>query len=277
MPSIPLLACVVALALKSIYFPRYYVLVRIQAECIPMPILIEELLAHIFGSQTHALTAQFGVWVVSSARFRAFAEQYRDKIRKKVRGTRDPEGLKDLTFELEIAYLMLSERRFEVEYEKGGVGKLRGPDFCVTFRTNTSFNVEVKRLRASAIGHADEPPEYSRIASTACQKIGQLPAGMINILAISSDSERYHASDVAAAMAGLRTRAERKDDPFFTRRGFLGAGDFLKQFQRLSAVLFHTHLAAGDEPAGVLWLNAIARQRLPNDLRNALQRLGQGE
>jgi hypothetical protein len=236
--------------------------------------LIDELLTHIFEARAHALAAQFALWLAASARFRAFAEQYRDKIRKKVRGIRDQEGLKDLTFELEIAYLMLSERRFEVEYEKGGVGKQRGPDFCVTFKTHILFNVEVKRFRASAIGRTDEPPEYSRIASTACQKIGQLPAGMINILVISSDSERHHASDVTAAMAGLRTRAERKDDPFFTRRGFLGAADFLKQYQRLSAVLFHTHLAAGEGQASMLWPNAIARHRLPNDLRNALQRLG---
>ena len=235
----------------------------------------DELLAYIFAHDAHAFAAQFALWLASSARFWAFAEQYRDKIRKKVRGTRDQEGLKDLAFELEIAYLMLSERRFEVEYEKGGVGKQRGPDFCVTFKTHIPFNVEVKRFRASAIDRANEPPEYSRIASTACQKIGQLPAGMINILAVSSDSDRYYASDIAAAMAGLRARAERKDNPFFTRRGFLGAGDFLKQYQRLSAVLFHSHRTAGEEQASMLWPNAIARHRLPNDLRNALQRLGQ--
>jgi hypothetical protein len=239
-----------------------------------MPMLINELLTHIFESQTHALAAQFSQWVNSSARFRAFAEQYYTKIRKKVRGTRDQEGLNDLTFELAIAYLLLSERRFVVEYEKGGVGKQRGPDFYVTFRTHTPFNVEVKRFRASTVDRTAEPPEYGRIASTVCQKIGQLPAGMLNILAIGSDSERYHEADVAAAMAGLRARAERKDDPFFTRRGFLGAGDFLKQYQRLSAVLFHMPLAAGGQPASLLWLNAIARHRLPNDLRNALQRLG---
>ena len=237
--------------------------------------LVDDLLTHIFESRTNTFSAQFALWIASSTRFRIFADRYRDKIRKKVRDTRDEEGLRDLQFELEVAYLLLFERRFAVEYEKGGVGKQRGPDFCVTFRTHTPFNVEVKRFRASAIGHTEEPSEYNRIASTVCQKIGQLPAGMINILAISSDSDRYQAADVAAAMAGLRTRAERKDEPFFTRRGFLGAGDFLKQYQRLSAVLFHTHLAAADEPAGVLWPNAIARQRLPNDLRNALQRLGQ--
>jgi hypothetical protein len=239
--------------------------------------LINELLTHIFGAQTHVLAVQFSQWVAGSARFRAFAEQYRDKIRKKVRGTRDQEGLNDLSFELAIAYLLLSERRFAVEYERGGVGKQRGPDFYVTFRANTPFNVEVKRFRASSIDRTAEPPEYSRIASTVSQKIGQLPAGMINILAIGSDTERYHESDVAAAMIGLRTRAERKDDPFFTRRGFLSASDFLKQYQRLSAVLFHMPLAAGDDPASILWLNAIARHRLPNDLRNALQRLGQHE
>src|ERR1041384_7522761 len=116
-----------------------------------MPMLIDELLTHIFEAQTHVLAAQFAVWVASSARFRAFAEQYRDKIRKKVRGIRDQEGLNDLTFELEIAYLLLSERRFVVEYEKGGVGKQRGPDFYVTFRTHIRFNIEVKRFRASAI------------------------------------------------------------------------------------------------------------------------------
>jgi hypothetical protein len=236
--------------------------------------LIDELLSHIFEDRMHTLAAQFGLWVASSTRFRAFAVQYRDKIRKKVRGTRDHEGLKDLTFELEIAYLLLSERRFTIEYEKGGVGKQRGPDFCVTFRTHVLFNVEVKRFRSSTIDRTTDPPEYSRIASTACQKIGQLPAGMINILAISSDSDIDHAADVAPAMAGLRMRAERKDDAFFTRRGFLGASDFLKQYQRLSAVLFHTHLTADTTPPIQLWINAIARQRPPNDLRNTLQRLG---
>ncbi|HJZ47443.1 MAG TPA: hypothetical protein VKE41_09775 [Roseiflexaceae bacterium] len=235
----------------------------------------DELLAYIFQAQTHTLSAQFAPWIASSARFRTFAEQYRDKIRKKVRGIRDAEGLKDLQFELEIAYVLLSERRFIVEYEKGGVGKQRGPDFCVTFKTHIPFNVEVKRIRASEFDRQSEPPEYSRIASTVCQKIGQLPAGMINLLAITSGSSLYQASDVAAALHGLRARAERKDDAFFARRGFLGASDFLKQYQRLSALLFYAHLADGDGRPSALWLNPVARRRLPDDLRNALQRLGE--
>jgi hypothetical protein len=236
--------------------------------------LIDELLAHIFEAKSHALSAQFTLWSASSTRFRTFADRYRDKIRKKVRGTRDDEGLLDLQFELEVAYLLLSERRFAVEYEKGGVGKQRGPDYYVTFRTNLPFTVEVKRIRRSEIDRTGEPPEYSRIASTACQKIGQLPAGMINLLALTSDGELYGGADVAAAMVGLRARAERKDDPFFVRRGFNSAVDFLKQYQRLSAVLFHPHLTQGNGEAVSLWLNPLARQRLPDDLRNALRRLG---
>ena len=238
--------------------------------------LVDELLSYMFEARADALATQFALWVASSARFLAFADQYRDKIRKKVRGTRDQQGLDDLQLELEIAYLLLSERRFTLEYEKGGVGKQRGPDFCVTFRSRTLFNVEVKRIRISDIERPADLPEYSRIASTTCQKIGQLPTGMINLLAIASDSLFYHDTDVAAAMDGLRRRAERKDDPFFTRRGFESARDFIKQYQRLSAVLFYTRNATGSGGSSALWHNTIARQRLPDDLRKALERLPAG-
>jgi hypothetical protein len=234
----------------------------------------DELLAYIFAHNNHVLAAQCAQWVAASPRFGAFAEQYRDKIRKKVRGIRDEEGLKDLQFELEVAYLLLEERRFSVEYEKGGVGKQRGPDFYVTFKTHIPFNVEVKRIRLSELDRRVDQPEFSRIAGTACQKIGQMQVGMINILAIASDTELYQGADVATALAGLRARAERKDDEFFARRGFRGAGDFLKQYQRLSAVLFRSRLEQGGGRPSTLWPNAIARHRLPSDLRNALQRLG---
>src|ERR1700752_5387063 len=54
-----------------------------------MPMTIEELLTYIFQGSSHTLAAQFALWVTASARFRAIAERDRDKIRKKVRGTRD--------------------------------------------------------------------------------------------------------------------------------------------------------------------------------------------
>src|SRR5262249_26868711 len=132
----------------------------------PMPIgrpmTVSELLAYIFDDPAQALAAQFADWATASTRFRAFATTYRDKIPKKIRGVGDAEGLKDLWFELETAYILLQEPRFSVEYEKYGVGKSRGPDFCVTFKANLPFNLEVTRMRNSdsAGGHHGPDGHY---------------------------------------------------------------------------------------------------------------------
>ena len=106
---------------------------------------VGELTAYLFGPSDSSLAAEIGPWLVASSRFRAFAEIYRDKIRKKARGLRDGEGRRDLAFELAIASRLLAERRFGVEYESYGVGQ-RAPDFRVTFRSQLRFNVEVRRL-----------------------------------------------------------------------------------------------------------------------------------
>jgi hypothetical protein len=230
---------------------------------------IDDLLAYIFEGNQHTLANQFAAWVASSARFHAFAELYRDKIRKKLRGIRDEEGLRDLQFELEMAFLLLGERRFTVEYEKGGVGKQRGPDFCVTYKTHTPFNVEVKHIRLADPATRSDQQEFSKLAYTACQKIGQLPPGMMNLLVVAYDGGVHNGFDVAGAMTRLRTLAEQKDEVFFTRRGFAGSRDFLKQYTRLSAALFR---GSGGAPS-VLWANALAKHRLPADLRGILLRL----
>jgi hypothetical protein len=231
---------------------------------------VDELLVYIFEGKSHAFAAEFAAWVAASARFKVFAELYRDKIRKKLRGTRDEEGLRDLQAELEIAFLLLAERRFAVEYEKGGVGKQRGPDFYVTYKTNVPFNVEVKHIRLGEQAGRSDPQEFSKLAYTVCQKIGQLPPAMLNLLVVAYDGGVHNGFDVAAAMNRLRTLAEQKDELFFTRRGFAGSRDFLKQYARLSAAWFRGPAGA----PGVLWINPIAKHRLPPDLRNILLRLG---
>ena len=55
----------------------------------------------------------------------------------------------DLRCELCVAYKLLQERKFEVAYEQDGLRKGRAPDFTVTWKTHTVFNVEVKRFRGS--------------------------------------------------------------------------------------------------------------------------------
>jgi len=92
-------------------------------------------------------------WMRSSMAFKDFVESNKNKIRGKITDTqKDPrpderlEKLKDVQFEIEVAYLMLKSGRFSVEYEHYGK---TGPDFTVTDKAGECFNVEVKRIRAT--------------------------------------------------------------------------------------------------------------------------------
>jgi len=223
-----------------------------------------DLLLFIFTNTRLPIAVQFAHWVEESPRFRAFAETYRDKIRKKVRGITDAEGYRDLQAELATAYFLVPERRFLVEYEKYGVGKQRAPDFSVTYKTHIRFDVEVTRLRGGGEGAVADP---GKLANTLCAKLGQLPPSMMNLLVLAADDAPYSEADLVSASRLLLERAESKDDAFFTRRGFLGARDFLKYYSRLSAIRLTT-------PAGpsLLRLQPQARHPLPPDLANLLRR-----
>jgi hypothetical protein len=234
-----------------------------------------DLLPYIFTNTRLPLAVQFARWVEASPRFRTFAETYRDKIRKKVRGITEAEGYRDLQAELATAYFLVLERRFLVEYEKYGVGKQRGPDFSVTYKTHIRFDVEVTRLRGGEGGAAPEP---GKLANTLCAKLEQLPPSMINILVLAADDASHGgeastgsgqalASGLQSATTLLQERAERKDDEFFTRRGFLNARDFLRHYNRLSAI----RLLTVDEPP-LLRLQPQARHPLPPDLATLLRR-----
>src|SRR4051794_31537473 len=190
----------------------------------PLPMPASDLLPYIFTNTRLPLAVQFAGWVEASPRFRAFAETYRDKIRKKVRIITEAEGYRDLQAELATAYFLVQGRRFLVEYEGYGVGKQRGPDFSVTYKTHTRFDVEVTRLRGGQAGQSGAAPEPSKLANTLSVKLQQLPPSMINILVLAAGPELekdapYSGDDLAnglqSAVTLLQQRAERKDDDFF--------------------------------------------------------------
>lgn len=122
--------------------------------------IIQKLLEYIFESEDHPFARRFAYWVNSSARFKTFVDndRNRNKIRGKIRKAKREndtqeadEKLRDVQFELEIAYLLLQNDCFsEVEYEKYGVGTSQSPDFTVTYETGAVFNVEVKRIREAS-------------------------------------------------------------------------------------------------------------------------------
>ncbi|MEP7292467.1 MAG: hypothetical protein ABI835_11825 [Chloroflexota bacterium] len=218
-----------------------------------------EVLEALFEDQYHPLYPTLEVWVKSDRRFRAFAERYHGKMRRKLRTIPDAAGAADLLFEFEIARWLLQEARFEVEYETFDA-RQGGPDYTVAYRVNTRFNVEVRRIRSRETGE----PRLRKLVETLADKTKQMPPSAINLLVLSDGSTA--GDDLAAAATMLRGLAERKAEDYFAQRGYKNAADFLKQFRQLSGVLLKADQST-------LWLNSLAKHPLPKELVLTLERL----
>ena len=99
-----------------------------------------------------------------------------------------------------------------------------------------------------------------------CDKVGQMPPSIVNLLWLAADGELADA-DITGAAAALRQLAERKADDFFVRRGFTNTSDFLKQYGRLSGIV----VRQGGKT--VVWLNGLARHKPPREVVTAIERL----
>jgi len=199
------------------------------------------------------MTEELLGWLSGSNRFRSFAERYPDKIRKKVRTALDPEALRDVRAELQVAHRLLADRRFDLAFEAYGSGRI-GPDFTVSFRSVRSFNLEVTRLR-----HA---PRVTGEASPLLAKLRQLPPSVPNAVLFAIEGDAASALDVDALVRSLRARADAKDDAFFATRGLHDRKDFYERFLRLGGVVVWCERAIGDERAA-LWINRSSRIALP--------------
>ncbi|MGH2356949.1 MAG: hypothetical protein ACRDGJ_02920 [Candidatus Limnocylindria bacterium] len=190
--------------------------------------------------------------MASSRRFRGFVETYHDKIRKKLRGAADGEARRDVRAELQVAHLLLADRRIELAFEAYGSGK-GGPDFSVTLGQQR-FNLEVTRLRGA--------PSPAAFGGTLLPKLLQLPPSVPNVVVVTIAAAKADARDVDSAVRSLRAQADRKDEAFFTARGFLGTRGFYDRFLRLGAVLAWSEGAVGHARAAA-WTNPSARIALP--------------
>lgn len=222
-----------------------------------------ELLAYIFEGKGHILSGEVLLWMDASARFTAFVETYRDKIRKKLRVTHELDSILDLRSELEVAYRLLEDLKLELTYEPYASAKRRGPDYAVTYRTNLVFNVEVSRLH----GEGGEPTVlYARMLRILLSKLGQMQAGMPNVLVVHTQPETAGKIDLTGLMRELKIEVERKESIFYAQAGgedlllrptYKSPADFYKDFLRLSGIV----LWAGE--ATSIWVNKQARPALP--------------
>ncbi len=231
---------------------------------------LDELLASIFDGKQSSLYSEFEMWARGSRRFKAFASTYRDKIRAKLKNVRDEGGMKDLRAELETAMLLLRQERFAVEYETYAASKQRGPDFTVTFKTHTRFNVEVRRLRRGEMNDANsaagEGMSDSKLMAVLCEKVGQMPPSIINFLWFSCERE-ISQEDLTRVIKILLQLAERQAQDYFARFGFERPADFLKSFRQLSGIVLHR---ANENR---VWLNALAKHQAPKEIVTAIGRL----
>ena len=217
------------------------------------PTRIERLVQHLLDGADDPMGPELARWLAESARFRTFSEANRDKIRKKLRSVADLEARLDLRAELGTARLLLADRRIELAFEPYGSGK-GGPDFGVTYRGERTFNVEVTRRRGASSGAGD--------GGQLLAKLRQLPPSVANAVLVAIEGGGAEAYDVAAAIRGLRARAEANDDAFFTRRGLDGTRGFNQRSLRLGAVMVWCERATGDARASV-WINRSARIAVP--------------
>jgi hypothetical protein len=222
-----------------------------------------ELNAYVFDGLAQqgngALAAVLLGWMEASPRFTGFVETYRDKIRKKIRVTRDEESMLDVRAELEVAYRLLNDRRLTVAYEPYASAKRRGPDFSLTFRTNLAFNLEVARMRVEEGDVALETlraRKEERVLRIVLDKLEQMQPGMANLLLLHTRQSVAQVIDLERLLQGVKTRVESKDAAFYALSRYSSPADFYKEFLRLSGIVLW------GEGLVKVWVNKQARPGL---------------
>ncbi|MEW5939082.1 MAG: hypothetical protein AB1750_05435 [Chloroflexota bacterium] len=231
-----------------------------------MATLTDDLLTYLFDGQSNLLSQPMASWLTSSRRFAAFADTFRDKIRKKLRTTQDQESILDLQLELETAYFLLQERSLSVAYEPELSKRIRSPDFAVNFTTSLTFMLEVTRVQADP-----KNPLDARLSDTISAKLGQLLPQRSNALLVGVEALDMSPGDLRAVMLGIQRRAERNDLSFLQWYGFRDRADFFHYYQRLSEVLVRGSQFEAAKSI-VAWSNPQAKYPLPGKARTALYR-----
>jgi len=207
------------------------------------------------------LQSELAHWIEDSPRFRTFVAAHQDKVRKKLTSSDDEDTRLDVRAELLVAYLVLSDRRFDVSFEAYGARQV-GPDLSVAFRTNQRFNLEVTRVRATG------DPDPARLANVVAGKVRQLPGEIPNGLVVVTRGLRLTDETLGLATRLLKSHSDGKDDEFFAHRGGFSARDFAARFVRLSGVFTIDEAAAPPEVGK--WANPEARHKLARDIIGAL-------
>ena len=206
------------------------------------------------GRREGTVAADLEVWLTASARFRAFADANRYKIRKKLRVATAEEPALDVRAELHAAHRLLSDRRIDLAFEPYGSTQ-RGPDYDVRFRAHPAFTLEVTRLRAM--------PDESALGRVVLAKLRQLPPSVANLLLVAIPGSDSGAIDVPTAMRTLRARVDAGEPAVLRSSGFDAGRAFYARYLRLGGVIVWAEAGAGPSKA-TPWVNPSARIHAPD-------------
>jgi hypothetical protein len=223
---------------------------------------VRRLAAELFGGVTGDLVLETIGWLADSPRFRRFVEANQDKIRKKLRGAKEPEARRDVRAELRVAHLLSADRRIELAFEAYGSGRV-GPDFTVGYGGRTSFNLEVTRIRRTA--------DAAGVEATVLAKLRQLPPSVPNAVLVAVDGLDADAIDIGAIDRSIRAQADARDPSFLSRYGFEGSRAFYHRYHRLGAVIIWSERMDGEARAA-WWVNRSAGMAVPEPALRACVR-----
>ena len=231
----------------------------------------QDLIDYLFAGGTESLSRELLSWMRASLRFTEFVEDYRDKIRKKIRTASEPEGLLDVRAELDIARGLLSDKRVKVNYELGASSKQRIPDFSITYRENLVFNIEVARMQRKATtgSENDLARKEERIVRTLLEKLGQMQPGIPNLLAIHTPEHVARSIDLGTLMQRVKIRADAKDPALYANSGYDGPASYYKDFLHLSGILLWA-------PGAQYWINKQARPAMDEKVLRLVGSLAKG-
>ncbi|MEN6578413.1 MAG: hypothetical protein ABFD90_18860 [Phycisphaerales bacterium] len=116
--------------------------------------------------------------------------------------------------------------------------------------------------------------EYLKFRDIVIDKLGQLRAGMINVIYVLCEDERYNPADLPWGMesliAALRERDVKVNKKILKR--FRGIEEFIAQFGELSAVVCRCDEGVNGKP-NVLWSNPHARNPVPEAVSECLSQI----
>lgn len=235
--------------------------------------LVDELHTYLFDGQPHLLAEPMAAWISTSRRFATFAEQFHNKIRKKIRTIHGTENLLDLQLELETAYWLLQERTLHVDYEPVPLRQGRAPDFAVRYTTSLTFMVEVTRLRAEPGEAVPTEPGLpnERLIDSICRKLRQLLPQQSNVVVIGMENALPTGDELQTTLSTIQQRAEQADADFLRRHHMRNRADFFRHYQQLSELIIRGQTAADTTPIRA-WSNPQTKHPLPSKVRAAIQR-----